>query len=51
MIIKILGITMIIVGVLALILSIVSYFTAGLAPAIYFALLANIGIFVGRWWI
>ena len=51
MTVKILGAIMLIVGVLVLLLSIVSYFTAGIAPAIYFALLANIGIFVGRWWI
>lgn len=50
MIIRILGIIMIIVGVLALLLSIVSYFTAGIAPAIYFALLANFGVLVGRRW-
>ena len=50
MILRICAIVLITVGILASILSVVAYFTAGIAPAIYFALLAIFSITVGRWW-
>lgn len=51
MVLKACAVIMLIVGVLALLLSLVAFFTAGAGGGLYFAILGIFCVNVGRWWI